>query len=263
MNTFAFLHAGIDFGYPWWLSYGHLVVAAAAVLIFVLTYFARARLGSLSNWILWPCGIIGIWALTAFLMIHFAFDVNAKGSLPTANFLTSGAGRVLDIGAGTGRSSIMLLEARPKVTLVALDLFGESFNQHFGPSVTPQQRLLENLRTAGVDQRATIQTADMRKLPFEAASFDGIISAYAIDHLGRQGIAQSLKEAARVIKPQGEFLLMVVGKDPFMNFAFGPFLLHAGLRGGDWWSGQLKDAGFRVIEKGMRPGTLYILSRRE
>src|SRR6185295_17844571 len=117
------------------------------------------------------------------------------------NFFRSGTGRVLDLGAGTGRSSIMVLAARPQANLVALDLFGDSFEHHFGNSETPQQKLLTNLKLAGVDQRATIQTADMRKLPYEAASFDAVVSAYAIDHLNRQGSDETLLEAARVIKP--------------------------------------------------------------
>jgi len=43
-----------------------------------------------------------------------------------------------------------------------------------------------------VNQRATIATADMRKLPFEPAAFDAVVSAYAIDHLNRQGTDQAL-----------------------------------------------------------------------
>ena len=50
------------------------------------------------------------------------------------------AGVVLDLGAGTGRSSIMVLLERPGVTLVASDLFGASFNQHFGSGQRPQDR---------------------------------------------------------------------------------------------------------------------------
>ena len=37
-------------------------------------------------------------------------------------------GRVLDLGAGTGRSSIMVLTERPQATLVASDLFGPSIH---------------------------------------------------------------------------------------------------------------------------------------
>jgi len=57
------------------------------------------------------------------------------------------------------------------------------------------------LKAAGVDQRASIETADVRKLPFEPAAFDAIVSAYTIDHLNRQGVDASLAEAARVMKP--------------------------------------------------------------
>jgi ubiquinone/menaquinone biosynthesis C-methylase UbiE len=166
------------------------------------------------------------------------------------------------MGAGTGRSSIMVLEARPQTTLVALDLFADSFDQHFGHSETPQQKLLANLKAAGVDQRAVIQTGDMRKLPFEPAAFDAIVSAYAFDHLNRQGITQSLSEAARVVKPRGEFLLILVTKEPWVQFTFGPLLMHAGLRGPAWWTARLQEAGFQVLEQGNRPATLYLLARR-
>src|SRR5262249_35108379 len=154
--------------------------------------------------------------------------------------LRSGVGRVLDIGAGTGRSSIMVLESRPQATLVALDLFAESFEQHFGRGESPQQRLLANLKAAGVEQRATIRTAGMRKLPFEPAAFDAVVSAYAIDHVNRQGINQSLAEAARVLKPGGDFLLMVIANEPWAHFAFGPLLAHGGTRDAAWWNARLQ-----------------------
>jgi ubiquinone/menaquinone biosynthesis C-methylase UbiE len=171
-------------------------------------------------------------------------------------------GRVLDMGAGTGRSSIMVLESRPQATLVALDLFGKSFDQHFGRGETPQGRLLANLKAAGVDQRATIATADMRKLPFEPAAFDAVVSAYAIDHLNRQGTDQALAEAARVLKPGGELLLMIIANEKWAKFAFGPLLSHGGPRGADWWTAHVQQAGFQILEQGTRPLTFYLLARR-
>lgn len=252
------LASPLDFGYPWWLSYGHLILAAAAVSLLLL---GRARK--------WPkapmflAGVVALWSTAAFLVVRFVIDINGRPSLPTQSFLHSGTGRVLDMGAGTGRSSVMVLHARPQATLVALDLFGASFEKHFGRSESPQQRLLTNLKAAGVEQRATIQTADMRNLPFEPASFDAIVSSYAIDHLNRQGIHQALAEAARVLKPQGDFLLMVVAKEPWLQFTFGPLLLHSGSRGPAWWTERLQEAGFQVLEQGTRPVTLYLLARRE
>jgi len=207
-------------------------------------------------------GVFALWSISAFAAARFVLDINGRASLPTEHFLASGFGRVLDIGAGTGRSSIMVLEARPKTSVVALDLFGQSFDQHFGPGASPQDRLLANLKAAGVAQRASIVTSDMRKLPFDAATFDAIVSSYAIDHLNRAGVQQSLSEAARVLKPRGEFLLMVIGKDPWLQFTFGPLLLHGGTRGAEWWTSRLREAGFQVVEHGMRPATLYLLASK-
>lgn len=246
----------LDFGYPWWLRYGHLAVAAGAVA-FLLFGYAR-------KWSKWPmmflC-ILALWSGAAFAVVH-SFGFNSIASLPTQAFLKSGAGRVLDLGAGTGRSSIMVLKARPQATLVASDLFGESFDVHFGKGESPQQRLLANLKAAGVEQRATIETADMRKLPFEDASFDAVVSAYAVDHLGRDGSKQALTEAARVVKPGGDFLLILVENDKWGKLAFGPLLAHGGTRGAEWWTARMKESGFDVLEVGTQPVTLYILARR-
>lgn len=247
----------LDFGYPWWLSYGHVIVLAPALALLLIGY--------LRKWSKWPMlflGALAIWSSAAFLLVRFGFDVNGRAALPTQSFLRSGTGRVLDLGAGTGRSSIMVLAARPQTTLVALDLFGDSFERHFGPGESPQQRLLRNLTAAGVQQRATIETSDMRKLPFEAASFDAIVSSYAVDHLNREGITQALAEAARVVKPGGEFLLILIANDKWAKFLFGPLLSHGGTRGSVWWNTRVKEAGFQVVEEGTYPATLYLLLRR-
>jgi ubiquinone/menaquinone biosynthesis C-methylase UbiE len=253
----ALATATIDLGYPWWLSYGHLPVLVAAVAVGLLGY---ARKWSTRAMLL--VGAFVLWSGAALLIERFVIDVNGRTALPTQAFLRSGAGRVLDMGAGTGRSSIMVLESRPQATLVALDLFGESFDRHFGRSETPQQRLLANLKATGVNQRATIATADMRKLPFEPAAFDGVVSAYAIDHLNRQGTDQSLAEAARVLKPGGDLLLMIIANEKWAKFAFGPLLSHGGTRGADWWTTHVQKAGFQIIEQGTRPLTFYLLARR-
>src|SRR5436305_593480 len=94
----------IDFGYPWWLSYGHLIIIAAAVSFLLLGY---AR--SWSKWPMLLAGALAAWSIAAFLSARFVLDVNGRPSLPTQGFLPSGTGRVLDMGAGTGRSSIMVL----------------------------------------------------------------------------------------------------------------------------------------------------------
>ena len=250
-------NASIDYGYPWWLSYGHLPI----LVVMLAVLFA----GSLRRWPVWPMllvGVVALWSAAAFLVDRFVINVNGRPTLPTERFLASGVGRVLDVGAGTGRSSIMVLQARPRATVVATDLFGESFDQHFGRNGSPQQRLLANLRAAGVDQRTTIMKADMRRLPFDSTEFDAVVSAYAMDHVNRAGSDQAIAEAARVLKSGGEFLLMVVAEEPWSEFAFGPLLKHGGARRSDWWTEHVRNAGFQEIEEGTRSLTFYILARR-
>lgn len=247
----------VDFGYPWFLAYGHLVVLAVLLPLFLL---ARARKWSRALVIL--IGAAALWSAAAFVVARFVIGVNSRGVLPTEAFLRSGAGRVLDLGAGTGRSTLMVLEARPQATVVALDQFGASYERHFGSKQTGEERLLANLRAAGVEQRATIQRGDMRQLPFQAAEFDAIITAYVVDHLSRDGVTASLSEASRVLKPGGDFLMMIVGKEPWVTFAFGPLLLHHGARNAERWTSLLEAAGLRVVEQGFRPATLFLLARK-
>ena len=153
----------------------------------------------------------------------------------------------------------MVLKARPQATLVASDLFGDSFSQHFGPGERPQDRLLANLKAAGVDGRATIETADMLKLPFPDQSFDALVSAYAMDHLGRKNSPTALAEARRVLKPGGDFLLILIANDWWAKFAFGPMLSHGGTYGAAWWRAAATAAGFDVREEGTQPVTTFFL----
>jgi SAM-dependent methyltransferase len=252
-QTFAL----IDYGYPWWLSYGHLPILAVLILLLLAAYKRRSPV-----WLILLLGVAACWSGAAFVVERFVININGRAELPTEHFLASGTGRVLDIGAGTGRSSIMVLQARPQATLVASDLFGDSFDQHFGRNGSPEARLAANLKAAGVDQRATIVQADMRKLPFASAEFDAVISAYAMEHVNRAGSDQAIAEAARVLKSGGDFLLMVVGEEPWGAFAFGPLLKHGGARGSDWWVEHVRSAGFQTLEAGTRPLTFYVLARR-
>lgn len=251
------MNAQLDFGYPWWLSYGHLILTAILMGVLLLGRSRKWRM-----WAMVPLFALALWAVAGFVVMRFVLDLNGRAAMPTENFLHSGTARVLDIGAGTGRSSIMVLEARPQATLVASDQFGRSYEQHFGKGLSPEERLRANLQAAGVAQRASVQKADMRKMPFSNSEFNAAVSCYAMDHLNREGIERALSETARVVEPGGEFLLVLIHPDAWLKFAFGPLLLHGHTRGAEWWSKQLSKAGFQVLEHGTRPGTLYLVSRR-
>src|SRR5260370_34184112 len=104
----------IDYGYPWWLSYGHLPVRIAGLAIGFLGHTRKWSRGAMLF-----VGALILWSGAALLIERFVINVNGRTELPTQSFLATGTGRVLDMGAGTGRSSIMVLEARAEAALVA------------------------------------------------------------------------------------------------------------------------------------------------
>jgi SAM-dependent methyltransferase len=143
--------------------------------------------------------------------------------------------------------------------VVALDNFSATYIKDLGA-----EKLKANLRAAGVGDRAEVVAADMRKLPFPDASFDAIISTYAVDHLPRNDIPGALAEAARVVRPGGEFLLEIMYPDAWMKFAYGPLMMHGASASGirARWPAMMEAAGFRVVEQGTAPATFYMRAVR-
>jgi hypothetical protein len=101
------MHSHINFGYPTLVIYGHLLLTAAVLPLALLAWFRRW-----SKWVLIPVVVIVLWSLSAFALMRFGLDLNGRMTAPTQSFLASGTGRVLDMGAGSGRSAIMVLEAQ-------------------------------------------------------------------------------------------------------------------------------------------------------
>ena len=259
------MHSQINFGYPWFINYIHLVLAGFLIGLFAVGWYFHWRRPVLA-----VLGLASAWALASWTIIRFGVDMNGRAALPTQAFLPSGAGRVLDMGAGTGRSTLMVLENRPRATVVALDQFGQSYEGHFGKppagesTVDAGRATLErNLSAAGVEDRASIQPGDMRHMPLPSDSFDAVVSAYAIDHLSPDGITRALAEANRVLKPGGQFLLIVIAKDRWLLFAFGPLIAHAPMITADFWDQKLRDAGFRILQDGTEPATKFVLARKD
>jgi SAM-dependent methyltransferase len=73
-----------------------------------------------------------------------------------------------------------------------------------------------------------------------------------------------VQEAARVLKPGGEFLLLLVNTDWWIRFASllpHHSMAHPAVDAG-WWRTLLDQEGFEVLEEGTRPATLYFVSRK-
>jgi ubiquinone/menaquinone biosynthesis C-methylase UbiE len=244
-----------DFGYAWPWTYGHLIAAGVCAGVVAL-----CRIRRVPAWIAGTFVVLGLWAVCGSLIVNGLMRFSLPVPLPTERFLATGEGRVLDVGAGSGRSTLMVLTARPKARVVALD----RYTGYYGIVDNTPERLLANARVAGVDARVETVVGDMREMRLPDRSFDAVVSVAAIDHLRRADVGRTLAEVSRVLKPDGEFLLMVVNPDIWVQIAL-PFLQAHGYFGGrgqpERWRKELQTAGFTVVEEGTKPATLFFLAR--
>jgi ubiquinone/menaquinone biosynthesis C-methylase UbiE len=143
------------------------------------------------------------------------------------------------------------------VLVTAIDIY----KGYFGIEGNTPERLMKNARIAGVADRAEARVGDARQLPIGDATYDGAISVAAIDHLPRAGIPKALTEVARVLKPEGEFLLTLVSVDAWIWLASPP-MAHMPSANPSRWRTLLESAGFDIVEEGTQPGALYFLARK-
>jgi SAM-dependent methyltransferase len=239
-----------DFGYSWWVRNSMLVPLVLAGIV--------AALGLRRAWPRWaviPVGLIAVWAAGAVIVLN-AF-LNRPMALPTERFLAGGSGRVLDVGAGSGRAAIGVLQARPQTTATGVDIY----SGYWGIDENTPARFMRNAGIAGVGTRAEARVGDMRRLPFADGEFDAVVSSYAIDHLRRAEQPKAIAEVARVLKPGGEFLLMVIRVD-WKTWLVSPLLAHHPSQTPEPWRAMLREHGFTIEEEGAPMATLYFLARK-
>jgi SAM-dependent methyltransferase len=242
-----------DSGYSWWFTYGYLI---PLVLFGALTAVAAWR--RWPRWLTILSGVVAAWSLAGLALLHLAMGINRPLALPSEAFLASARGHVLDVGAGSGRATLGVLQARPGTRVTALDIY----SGYFGIDDNTPERLLANARAAGVADRVDARVGDMRDMPFADATFDAAISSYAVDHVPRRDVPKALGEVARVLRPGGEFLLLIVNADAWAMLISPHGLGHHFRPDPARWTAMLEASGFAVLEQGRKPATLYFLGRK-
>lgn len=250
MNPFQY-----DFGYEWPWLYGHLIPVAVFGVLLAIGWWRRW-----SVLLLIPLSVPVLWGLVGFWIVHGELNLNRPIELPTQQFLEKRVGRVLDAGAGSGRSTLMVLLERPQSHVIALDIFSDDY----GIGGNTPERLLRNAEIARVADHLEVKVGDMRDIPLPTNSLDGAVSAFAIDHLPEDGITKALAELRRTLKPGGDFLLLTINVDLYIRIAY-PLVAEHGYFGDKnanlLWAGRLREAGFNIVEMGTTPGTMYFLAR--
>jgi arsenite methyltransferase len=239
-----------DFGYTWSLRYAMLVPGILAGGLAAIGIFR-----SWSRWVSIPLIVVALWAVAAVVVLNAM--LNRPMALPTERFLTSGSGRVLDVGAGSGRAAIGVLLARSNTSAVGVDIY----SGYWGIDENTPERFMKNARIAGVAERAAARVGDMRQLPFGDGEFDAVVSSYAIDHLRRSERPKAIAEVARVLKPGGQFLLLIVRVD-WRTWFVAPVLAHHPSQNPEPWRVLLQEHGLMVEEEGTPFTTLYFLAKK-
>lgn len=111
------------------------------------------------------------------------------------------AGRVLDLGCGTG------------ALVTALGAWGVRVARYTGADLSPGMLRMAAGKAAGAGFPAGFVAASADALPFRDGAFDTVLTASSLHFWERPEAA--LAEARRVLRPGGRLLLVDWARDPF------------------------------------------------
>ncbi|MCA9942920.1 MAG: class I SAM-dependent methyltransferase [Ardenticatenaceae bacterium] len=111
---------------------------------------------------------------------------------------------VLDVGCGSG---MLLNGAAARLTsgkALGIDIWAK----HGGGGSL--DLLYKQARVENVADRINFQEADARNMPFEDATFDVVLSSWALHHISRssQDFGDAVSEMMRVLKPGGRIVVL-------------------------------------------------------
>jgi arsenite methyltransferase len=111
---------------------------------------------------------------------------------------------VLDVGCGHG---LLLIGAAKRLTTgkaVGVDLWQTEDQAGNSPEAT-----LANVRAEGVADRVEVRSGDARQLPFADATFDVVVSSWALHNIyDPAGREKALREIVRVLRPGGRVAIL-------------------------------------------------------
>jgi SAM-dependent methyltransferase len=110
---------------------------------------------------------------------------------------------ILDLGCGRGAVLLLAAQRLTRGRAVGVDMWASG--DQSGNSAEATRR---NADSEGVADRVVLRTADMTSLPFDADSFDVVVSNVAFHNIaGRASRDKAIEEAVRVLRPGGRLLI--------------------------------------------------------
>ena len=185
-----------------------LIVAALGVISLITLRLGAWSRQDLIAVIAWPLiwaglgsGAMGSWML---------YDSKIGKAREREQYLDKiawrGDERVLDVGCGLGLFLIGAAKRLPTGRAVGIDKW-----QQEDLSGNHAEGTLDNAKIEGVSDKVEVHTGDARKLPFDDASFDVVLSSSALHNIYDAGERQTaVREIARVLKSGGRVLIVDV-----------------------------------------------------
>lgn len=155
---------------------------------------------------IWPkVGVYAVWPGITFLLAAMWLRWGSRvGKVKLAEKLLSclpwrGDEQVLDVGCGHGLLTVLAAKRLKSGKSTGVDVWRE-----FDQAENRPDKLLENAKVEGVARFVEVRDGDARELPFPDATFDVVLSGWAIHNIAvGTGREKAIQEMVRVLKPGG------------------------------------------------------------
>ncbi len=200
---------------------------------------------------LWPLSFLVIAQGVAFfagsLVIRDMHSLDIA-ALPLVDLRIEAGDRVLDLGCGSGRSTLALARALP-ARIDALDQFT-------GRDAWMRDAVVSRLRRFGLDDRVDILSATLHPLAAADATYAAVASIHVLDHRGGPRDA-ALREMRRVLRPGGRILVVVRVRSWALFSALHLLSLRLGSRRD--WRLAAQSAGLEIVDEGRFNASAFLL----
>ncbi len=150
----------------------------------------------------------GLPILAASSMRHRDSGLEARGAPSESKIQNPKSKIILDVATGTGDLALEVLRQHLDTQVVGLDF-------------TPEMLALAREKAGAPAARLTWVVADAMRLPFASASFDGVVTGFALRNV--TDIPAAFTEMARVTQPGGRAACLEIAKPrlPIFRRLFG------------------------------------------